>query len=923
MDTFLEKPKFSLFLTIGIVLNLALIGILRFEILQPLTNTESSIGKLTTIHADTMSMGMGIQDLPNCGLSSPAFCDMFDTPHPGGRAGDLDDSKWSYARISEAVNAGQGQLDEYFPADGMFCRTLIPGMLPELDSFFCNANGMEHMHWMTTMMDGGNYTLDAARIRQPFDFTNRTGTISFSVDAVTRGGHSWWPEVVISQDPIPGAHEEKPGEETRPRNGVAIEFSRMCGNGDGVTTDPSQTGVGSIIVFNNYNETNIPVGGPCVNTLRDNANHFQIQISQDSLSIYGSDIGSTTLKLMESDNVNLNFSTGYVYFEQAQYFASKFNGEDSHTYHWHAIGFDGPVLPTPRSYEIPDALTPGRDPGTLNLGYLIPTSAPGKVFNLNNVDLTGATGGQISFDIRQLDPGQTVSYRFNGGTWHNISLPYTPSSLTPPLSTAGFQALFDQFPITDLKQGNNTLEMIGVSNPVVANIDVELTGPSIAITPEPQNPVNVAGYLHIAPSYTDIHQPFIFGQASDIMVTANSNELAAPIKEIGATINVPSNFQIQSVTLGDCNLSFTKTPTTSNPSFTGTVPNDTTMGCTVETISVIPQNTKGTTQEYDTVSITNPSMQTLNNASFLQGTSNATYEVDAPTIYFNSNISPEWPYAAKPGGTLSVAYSVTNETPNTINAIDKYQLYDSNGNLIQTAYPNDGSAIAFDSYGDKGGTITFSIPSTAPLGIYTIVHTIISPDGATVYFSNNNSLTDPITTTGQPAPTPTPTVYPSPSVTVLPSVYPTPPSISMNANMVPADTYNTTMNLSGSSATMIASVDVTNPANNDVVKGTVTNGTSWTISNVFLATGVNALTVNGYDSTGTLVATSYITVNCHAPGNIKGSGVVDLTDLSIMSKDWHRGLAYGNSLYDPMSDLNGDGSVDIKDLSVLAKYWGK
>src|SRR5579872_1816471 len=40
----------------------------------------------------------------NCGLNSPAFCDDFSTPHPGGRAGDLDDSKWSFYRDSQIVN---------------------------------------------------------------------------------------------------------------------------------------------------------------------------------------------------------------------------------------------------------------------------------------------------------------------------------------------------------------------------------------------------------------------------------------------------------------------------------------------------------------------------------------------------------------------------------------------------------------------------------------------------------------------------------------------------------------------------------------------------------------------------------------------------------------------------------------------------
>ena len=56
--------------------------------------------------------------------------------------------------------------------------------------------------------------------------------------------------------------------------------------------------------------------------------------------------------------MSLNFTRGYVHFQHSQYDSEKFNSTDTMTYHWHAIGFDGPIFAPDRSYEVPDALRP-------------------------------------------------------------------------------------------------------------------------------------------------------------------------------------------------------------------------------------------------------------------------------------------------------------------------------------------------------------------------------------------------------------------------------------------------------------------------------------------------------------------------------------------------------------------------------------
>src|SRR5207302_1126190 len=69
--------------------------------------------------------------------------------------------------------------------------------------------------------------------------------------------------------------------------------------------------------------------------------------------------------------INLNFTKGYVTLEHADQTSVR-DGDrlPRHTFHWHNIGFDGPVLPRERAYEFPDALTPAKDTlNGINIGY--------------------------------------------------------------------------------------------------------------------------------------------------------------------------------------------------------------------------------------------------------------------------------------------------------------------------------------------------------------------------------------------------------------------------------------------------------------------------------------------------------------------------------------------------------------------------
>ena len=108
-------------------------------------------------------------------------------PHLGGtRSGRLDPSLWSVAQSpGRTTRSGAGQ--PVHPHRGHAVPAPDSGVLRQMNSFFCGPEFGESMHWMEAFDDGGDYVYNSARIRQPFDFAGRTGTVVWDVDAKTSG----------------------------------------------------------------------------------------------------------------------------------------------------------------------------------------------------------------------------------------------------------------------------------------------------------------------------------------------------------------------------------------------------------------------------------------------------------------------------------------------------------------------------------------------------------------------------------------------------------------------------------------------------------------------------------------------------------------------------------------------------------------
>ena len=200
------------------------------------------------------------------------------------------------------------------------------------------------------------------RPRQAFDFTGRTGTISYNVDAVTEGGLSWWTSLFVSDEPTPGANNTAQVTGAIPRNGVGINLDDNCG------TLGTQMRVNSAYVFSGYAETQVPLANrACVQTKRGSPNHVEMRLSRTHIEVWASDFtpdngqSFPNFRLIGEAEIDLVFTTGYVHFQQEERaplkYAKQFQISPGYANnYWSDLGFDGPVIAAETGYEVPDAL---------------------------------------------------------------------------------------------------------------------------------------------------------------------------------------------------------------------------------------------------------------------------------------------------------------------------------------------------------------------------------------------------------------------------------------------------------------------------------------------------------------------------------------------------------------------------------------
>ena len=420
-----------------------------------------------------------------CSLDGAAFCDTFDKPAPGGRGGDLDETLWSVARVGWIVNSSQGDVVAWPAATASACGKTTPGVLPSQDVFTCKNPSTGRAEITSVFKDGDGPAFQSFRVLQPFDFEGRVGRITLDVDAKTQTpeGHGWWWELVIADEPVPVPYQEFVSHSLMAHKAIVLEFEGIS-SFDGSTNELSH-----VFVEDGYKYahefTREQAKFVSFKTKDDVLNHIEILLGKDSLEVWATDLDdmSTFRKVASLDRLGLSFTRGYVNLQHSQYNAAKAGLDGFVTYHVGSLGFDGPALPRPRSYQVPDALTIGRgkDASVKNLGYeledgVIATCCgdekPVPSFTLEGVDLTDAAEARINLNAWYFEAARAIEFRFNGGAWRSFKHPY-------PESQSSTRAVSIPVALADLKQGQNTLALraAGTSTQppmIVANVELDV-----------------------------------------------------------------------------------------------------------------------------------------------------------------------------------------------------------------------------------------------------------------------------------------------------------------------------------------------------------------------------------------------------------------------------------------------------------------
>lgn len=434
---------------------------------------------------------------PSCDLPNAAFCDAFTKESPGGRAGALDDARWTVARLGFGCAYTFSFPETPLNLCGVW-KTVAPG---GADSQFC-VNEDNEPRWAEGFDDNTDFNYLSARIRQPFDFEGRTGTIQWQADARTAGGHGWWTEAWITAEPVPGPNLHDPDQLVTSKEALAIVFDLNCGmSAAGLGTAGSGlVGVSRISVVHDHAFTHKydPFAGPlgnkrCVKTTQNAMNTFHVKLSKNRVEIWASDAGSAELRQIAEADIDLGFTRGYVNLSHVHYNAHKAEVTTFQSYQWAHVAFDGPQLAVPRAYEIADPLskvhTSCLDKDSFHIAYGVTDASTFDVgagpdtpvtLKFTDVDPTGGVSARLNFNTTYVARGDTLKYRLNGKGWHDYAI---PSTYVTTWERQGFSV---PVPVVDLVKGDNTVEFGTNSNPgfavpansmQIANIDLEIEVP--------------------------------------------------------------------------------------------------------------------------------------------------------------------------------------------------------------------------------------------------------------------------------------------------------------------------------------------------------------------------------------------------------------------------------------------------------------
>lgn len=396
-------------------------------------------------------------------------------------------------------NIGGPTVDDEAVAVGMAtvvgCRADVPGQVSvDHDTLVCDGNEHIQSNHLVTAVAAQNYGQNSYRVRQPFDFAGRTGTIMFDADGYNEALLGWV-SLEVTEDPAPAPSftlQQNWENGAIPRNGIEIQFHHSCGG--------SNVGIGDILVYDDYAQSQVlSMSEACVPTTKGRLNHFEVRLSESHVEVYATPYSEDGVEfaapvLLGEADISLPFSRGYVHFTAHNHATIKYSPNhemDAWVAAWDNLGFDGPaVVGATREYEAGNALTTTAS-GKTNVAYRVADEAtgPSDVISIPGVDLTGATGAKLALETWYLHfagaPPETdyaLNYRLNGGAWKARKLTASEIQMMTTLPNAGTRSLTLDVALSDLVPGTNTVEFTTTNAsqgypPIVSNIDLILATP--------------------------------------------------------------------------------------------------------------------------------------------------------------------------------------------------------------------------------------------------------------------------------------------------------------------------------------------------------------------------------------------------------------------------------------------------------------
>ncbi len=432
----------------------------------------------------------GMPGPPGCGLDAAAFCDPFDAVAIGGRARELDGARWSGSRSASNAPSADGNAMPIGRATLPPCRVGLPAVvMPAQDTLVCDTiSAIQSNHLMITAA-AQNYGQSSMRIRRPFDFAARTGTIVFDASLVP-GGLQGWTSVAITKEPTAAPSYTKVQNEENgalPRNALEIHFNQNC-----QTT--GQVSVSQFVIFDDYTQTIREIDydeRTCVSMRPDALNHVEVKVSSSRVEVWASpvsDDGVTfgAMEMLAAADIDLPFSKGYVHLTAHNHASLKYsdNAVDAWITRWDNVGFDGPVVEGWREAEVADSLTAGTD-NRHNIGWRLGSfatdgwSAP---LSFSTIDMTGAVSAQIAMTtFMHLDWGTPsqfqLDYRINGGARRTRKFDAAQMAMLDALPVSGTMSMLLEIDPAELRSGVNTIELATTDvptsyPPVVYNLDL-------------------------------------------------------------------------------------------------------------------------------------------------------------------------------------------------------------------------------------------------------------------------------------------------------------------------------------------------------------------------------------------------------------------------------------------------------------------